>query len=228
MKSSLFLLFNTFVFAVVVVAHTYFHLRFVGVEKLQAKIESQEQNIEQLSIQNQLAAWQFSDFRQYVATLMPEALRGYETGEKGYPLRNLASIAKTHDLAYLEIERASTLFEEGKRAFRKQDFPRAEQSFRKLLETYPGSAFFLETQFLLVETQFQTGDLEGCVVTIESMLNLHPESELTGYSLLRLGKIYEKQERLEDAAEIYTAIEKSFQEPELQKQARQSRKMVEL
>ena len=60
------------------------------------------------------------------------------------------------------------------------------------------------------------------------MIRLYPESELTGFALLRLGKIYEGRDRIEDAAEIYRSVAFNFTQAELKRQAEASLKAVEL
>jgi hypothetical protein len=60
------------------------------------------------------------------------------------------------------------------------------------------------------------------------MVTVYPENELTGYALMRLGKIFEIQNRLEDAGDIYRAVLANFKQPALQKQASANLKAVEL
>ncbi len=60
------------------------------------------------------------------------------------------------------------------------------------------------------------------------MIRLYPESELTGFALLRLAKIYEGRDRIEDAADIYRSVVSHFSQPELRRQAEIALKSVEL
>ena len=60
------------------------------------------------------------------------------------------------------------------------------------------------------------------------MLNLYPESELTGFALLRMGKIYEFQDRREDAIDLYQTILRSFPQRDVAGQASRSLRSVEL
>ena len=60
------------------------------------------------------------------------------------------------------------------------------------------------------------------------MIRLYPESELTGFSLLRLAKIYERRDRIEDAAEIYRSISQNFTQAELKRQAELSLRAVDI
>ena len=60
------------------------------------------------------------------------------------------------------------------------------------------------------------------------MIRLYPDSELTGFALLRLGSIYERRDRIEDAAEIYRSIVAHFSQAELRGQAAAALKAVDL
>ena len=60
-----------------------------------------------------------------------------------------------------------------------------------------------EAMFLLVEGHFVTQEFDQCVYYLNRMLDLYPEHDLTGYAMVRMGQVYVRQERLEDAIEIY-------------------------
>lgn len=173
----------------------------------------------------QLAAHQLADYQQHVATLMPDALKGRGV-EDGYPLRQLASVVAASDS--LQIERASSLFEKAKKSFREKLFEDSNAMLVELITKYPDSVHVVEAHFLLAEGQYQLGELETSVDTIEKMIALFPDSELTGFALLRLGRVFEKQDRLEDAADIYRAVLSNFKQDEITRQARVSLKAVAL
>jgi TolA-binding protein len=97
-----------------------------------------------------------------------------------------------------------------------------------LLKSFPDSIHGPEARFLLVEGYFQSNDYEACIEVVEQMIRLYPESELTGFSLLRLAKIYERRDRIEDAAEIYRSISQNFTQAELKRQAELSLRAVDI
>ena len=66
------------------------------------------------------------------------------------------------------------------------------------------------------------------IEVVEEMIRLYPESELTGFALLRLGRIYEGRDRIEDAAEVYRSVVAHFPQGELKRQAEVSLKAVDL
>lgn len=173
----------------------------------------------------QLAAHQLADYQQQVATLMPDALKDKGV-EEGYPLRQLASVVTKSDS--IQIERASGLFEKAKKSFREKLFEESNVMLVELITKYPDSVHVVEAHFLLAEGHFQLGELESSVETIEKMISLYPDSELTGFALLRLGRVFEKQDRLEDAADIYRAVLSNFKQNEITRQAQVSLKAVAL
>jgi len=139
----------------------------------------------------------------------------------------LASVAQPKtDL--LDIERASGIFENAKTAFREKDFEESSSLFSRLVEHYPSSAHLPEAQFLLAESQYQLKEYGLSAAAIEKMVDVYPENELTGFALLRLGKIFEAQNRIEDAGDIYRAVIANFKQPELIRQAGLSLKAVDL
>ncbi len=138
--------------------------------------------------------------------------------EEGYPLRNIASIAVAPTLEK-KLERASSLFEKGKTFFREGKYGHSNKIFLNLIEKYPESIHVVESYFFLIEGKFQSKELEDCVVFIDSLMSKYPESELTGWSLLRLGRIFEIQERFEDSVDVYQTIIGTYQDKELKKQA---------
>ena len=192
---------------------------------IEKRLEFVEREKREVEFRNQLEAHRLADYQQQVATLMPEALKGKGI-EEGYPLRQLASVVSQSDS--IQIERASSLFEKAKAAFRAKEFEESNGMLRELISKYPDSAHVVEANFLLAEGQYQLGDFDASVETIEKMIALFPESELTGFALLRLGRIFEKQDRLEDAADIYRAVSANFKQPEILRQAQTSLKAVAL
>ncbi|MES2963282.1 MAG: tetratricopeptide repeat protein [Bdellovibrionota bacterium] len=193
--------------------------------RLEKQLVLVERERKAAEFRQQLAAHQLADYQQQVATLMPEALNGKGL-EEGYPLRQLASVITQSDS--IQIERAGSLFEKAKKSFRERLFEESNAMLVEVITKYPDSIHVVEAHFLLAEGRYQLGELESSVETIEKMIALFPESELTGFALLRLGRVFEKQDRLEDAADIYRAVLTNFKQDEIARQARVSLKQVAL
>lgn len=226
MKHSVFLVSVTLVFTAFVALLGFARERLSPARVLSVKLERAEQAREEAEFKAQIAAHQLADYQQHVATLLPGAIEKAKDPVEAYPLRQLASLVTTSDA--LPIERASGHFEKCKRAFRDQLFEEASRGLKDLLEKYPESIHAVEAHFLLAETQYQMKDFEQSLSTIDTMIGQYPESELTGFALLRLGRIFEMQDRLEDAADVYRSVLGNFKQPELVKQAQSSLKAVAL
>jgi TolA-binding protein len=204
--------------------------------QLQNKINQMAHEKAQAEFRAELAASTLAEYQQHVATLIPGAARvpaaakgaPHETELQNYPLRQLASVVGLDRGEKLIIERATGHMEKGKAAFRAGLFDEASVAFTEVIEKFPDSIHLAEAHFLLVESQFQIKNYEAAIETVEHMVEIFPESEMTGYSLLRLGKIYEIQDRLEDAADIYRAVIGNFKEEKLREQAQRLLKAVAL
>lgn len=184
-------------------------------------------------LQRERLAWnlerdQFLEFRQDVATLMPDVLKEKGQGEAGYPYRNLASILTKSEANKVRELVAKTMFERGKEYFRNKQYEKSERLFTQLIEKFSYSSYVTESYFLLAEGYFQSGNLEESTRTIQNMMEQFPGHELTGFSLIRMGRIFEAQNRTEEAIDIYKTVLRSFPQRDVASQARGSLKGIDL
>ena len=227
MKNSVFVAFCLVLVTALVSAHALFRHTLSPVKRMEKEIAALEKEKREADFKARLVAHQLADYQQHVATVLPDAMRD-NSDQTNYPLRQLASVIGGGGDNGLEIERASGLMERAKAAFRLKNFDLSNSILQKVIDRFPDSAHVPEANFLLAEGQFQLKDYEASVMTIERMIDLYPENELTGFALLRLGSIFEIQERLEDAGDIYRAVITNFKRPDLVKQAGISLKAVAL
>jgi TolA-binding protein len=85
-----------------------------------------------------------------------------------------------------------------------------------------------EAYFLMVEGYFQDEELEECTKVVQQMLELFPTHELTGFAMIRLGRVYEAQNRNEDAVDIYRTVLRAFPQRDVASQARSSLRGMDL
>jgi tol-pal system protein YbgF len=90
------------------------------------------------------------------------------------------------------------------------DYKRAGELLENFVETYPDHPKLPEAYYLLSESYFNTDQYEQSVKSIDFLVTHFPETEYAGYGLLRLGKIFERRERPEDAADTYKSIVEHF------------------
>ncbi|MGE4129992.1 MAG: tol-pal system YbgF family protein [Bdellovibrionales bacterium] len=193
-----------------------------GLREYQVEIKQLHHELKQAEIAKEIESEHFLEFRQYVATLMPEVLKQRGQGEQGYPLRSLAStIAKTENETLRQAV-AKSVFERGKDLFRKKEYAKAKKEFKRLIKDFGFSPYIAESYFLLAETYFQDDEFEDCVSTIQQMIELFPSHELTGFAMVRLGRVFEIQNRPEEAVDIYKTVIRSFPQRDVAGQAKNS------
>lgn len=199
-----------------------------GVSEYRTEINRLREEKTELKMARELDRDQFLEFRQHVATLMPEMLKEKGQGEEGYPFRSLASLITRSESIQLRQVIAKTLFERGKESFHKKDYAKAKRAFEQIIERYSYTPYVTESYFLLSETHFQKQEFEESIRVIQHMVDLFPHAELTGFALVRLGRIYEMQNRNEEAVDIYKTVLRTFPQRDVASQARSSLKGVEL
>ena len=196
--------------------------RFNGVQELKREVASIKKQSEQRELEVALDREQFLEFRQNVATLMPEVLKEKGLGEEGYPFRSLASTITRSEAMEVKKTIAKTLFERGKSYFRSREYAKAIKIFKQVIDRFGFSPHVAEAYFLMAESHFQENELEECTTTIQQMVELFPQHELTGFSLIRLGRIYEIQNRNEEAIDIYRTVMRSYPQRDVASQAKAS------
>ena len=198
------------------------HEHFNGVVEYKAQVALLKDQVEGERTSFAIQREQFLEFRQTVASLMPEVLKEKGEGLEGYPYRSLASTLTSKESESVRTTIARTLFEKGKEYFKDKDYPKANLTFHKIIKDFGFTPYVTESYFLLAESHFQENEMEECVETIQTMVELFPQHELTGFALVRLGRIYEMQNRTEEAIDIYRTVIRSFPQRDVASQAKTS------
>ncbi len=108
------------------------------------------------------------------------------------------------------IDLSSVIFEKGREHFRLKKFAAAAQSFQELIDKYPSSSKLVDAYFLKAESLFLSAQYPQCIDTIDFMVSQFPESELTGFIMLRLGQIFVSRNRTTEAIELYKVVNQRF------------------
>jgi TolA-binding protein len=106
--------------------------------------------------------------------------------------------------------KSAQLLIEAKDLFRAQKYPSATENLRKLISDYPVSKDIVEAHFLLAEALFVQGQLDASLDVIDQMMTRYPDSEMTGFIMLRMGQILEARKRSSDAKEVYRTVLREF------------------
>jgi TolA-binding protein len=186
-------------------------------EILGKQITKYQRALEEERLRAALVQHQADSLRQRVATLLPDRMQDWKSN---YEVRNIASIVRDSAKYDLQIDMASSLLRKGKELFQEKKYDEANKLFLKLTTRFPLSKHVVEAHFLLSEGHYLMGDYDLALDSISVLMTQYPESDLAGFSLVRLGNIFEYQERFEDAAETYRTILKTYKDPLLRKQAK--------
>ena len=186
--------------------------------KQKYKLESHINQSQKLQIE--LSEYKLYEFQQQVAEVLPPFIKRSKNVEESYPLRNLASIVQKPNWNKISSYKSKSIFNKAKKYFQSGQYNLAIRFFKVLINEYSYSVYSLEAYFLMSESYFQLRNLEESITAIDTMVTLFPGSELTGFAMLRLGKIFEIQNRSEEASGIYKTVLQSFSERDLVNQAK--------
>ncbi len=217
------LLFIIFILLVVVanlIVYNVFIYEFRGDKIYQSQIGQKNEELAQAEKEKLLLNYQIKDFEQSVALALPEKKKQNQFQNKfSQALRVPASIPK------LDLSRAQ--FENGKIEFKNKKYAMAIKEFQILLNKYPISEHTVEAYFMISESQFLSKNYTECLNTINTLLELYPMHELTGFSLLRLAAMNEMNGRNEVALEIYKTIRTNFTHSYLLSEVNKKEKILE-
>ncbi len=184
--------------------HSHFNEKYSGEHFFQQKISVLQESLDRAELENTLAQKQQFDYQQSIAMQMPDAIK-----KNPYTARNIASVISkeeggfTFDTTNEKLDAAKKYFSEGK-------FELVVDGLESIYQKKADHPLAPEATFLLMEAKHYLGKREEVSHIIQNMLQLYPESYLTGYALLRLCE-YFLQEGDEDKAKyLYRFIAEKF------------------
>lgn len=199
-----FLVFMMILFVGVTQAFLFFKGHFSGAEAYKEQVHLLSEQLQQEKTKSYAVLFEAERMRQEVATLLPN--RTQDTSS--YEVRKLASALQASE--GFEVRKPSRLLQDGKSHFSKGDYNRAILTFRKLIERFPESPETIEAYFLTVEALFQIQSTEDCIDTVEQMVALFPESELTGFAMLRVATVFKERKMEDDAVQVVQTVKEHF------------------
>lgn len=212
------------IFLVALVSVFYFVQKHYNEEQeLRFEVSHLSKEIKVKELERRLALHRSKVFRSQVAQVLPDYL---EQTPKDFHIRNLASVVnEEEDEDLFPLERATDLIEEAKYHFQAEQYQKVIHILDRLLHLYPNSTYAVEANFLKMESLYQLNELEQCLEQVEIMLHLYPENSLTGFSMVRMGNILERYDRIDDAITVYKNIQELF--PNEKALLRQTHKMLQ-
>lgn len=203
--------------------YSFFRHHFSGVDELKQQVVKLEKEIEQERLKSHIAYYEAETIRQDMAALLPDKIK---SKKDSYQIRGLASVLQIQEP--IKFDSSKKVLSEGKELFANTRYNESIATFKKLIDQYPESSAVVEAYFLLAESYYQIQAVEDTIDTIETMVSLFPESELTGFALLRLSGIFIERNLSEDAQQVLFTVKHNFAfNPDLVLQAEKMLKKVE-
>lgn len=193
-----------------------------------AQMKELKEQVAREKFKNSLTMNEFMEFRQYVATLLPEAIEKKGPGEASYQLRSLASVVQTEKSESLIEMKARLLFEKGKTLFREKNYIQSNKVFAELIKNHPYAAQIPEAMFFSVEGSFHAQEYDQVITLVNKMVDVYPELEVTGYALLRAARVYELQDRHDEAIIFYQTVLRTFPQRQIASTAELALRAIEL
>lgn len=191
-----------------------------------AESEFLKKKLIQTELELAISDYELRKYQQEVAQLLPQQK---EEVQQTYLYRKLASLTYQDSENDLGVKlRANTLFKKAKTQFRKEDYKASSQILESFIHEYSFTTEAIEAYFLLSESYYQLKKWNKAIHVVEKMVDLFPANEMTGFAMIRMGKIYESQSRSDEAIEVYRLVMTSFPYRGLASQARDSLRDVGL
>ncbi len=157
---------------------------------------------------------QFQDYQQEVAAQLP-ARSLLSRNPMQLPLSDTLRVPAS------VTDSSQSLFDRARRLFRDKKYTEAISAFDELIVKFPASSKMVESRFLRAESLYLMQKDSEFVESVQEVVGLYPENELTGFLLLRLAELHLKYQRKDDAKEVYEVIQSQFQNPQLTQKAAQ-------
>lgn len=197
-------------------AYHFFQSYYSQEENLKRQVSVMQTQLEKESLRVNLAQVQLEEFKQDVAVLMPNVIK---KEPHNYSMRKLASVVSSPD-EIQGIMTAKKAMQLAKDKFQLHDYSGSYKILKWIMEYHSESLQFVEASFLAVESLYMLKRDEECLDLVEMMLSMYPEDQLTGFAMLRMGRIMERNDKAEDAEVIYKLVLKNYKNEKLLKEAK--------
>tara|TARA_B100001248_G_C27395102_1_gene465024 strand:- start:3617 stop:4282 length:666 start_codon:yes stop_codon:yes gene_type:complete len=177
--------------------HSFVNERYSGVDYYKTLAQQEEYRRKQADVHLAKIENQHLRFQQEVVAAMPELMQ-----QDSYSARNIASVISDQSVD-LKIDSTKKQVEQAKEYFMAGNYLSAMEILKPLEVSAAGSTYGPEIHFLLMESYHKSGDYKKASEYIERMLQFYPESDLSGYAILRLGDYFKLENDKEMAEYCY-------------------------
>ena len=105
---------------------------------------------------------------------------------------------------------AQRLYDEAYTLFHQQDYPRAEEGFRRYVELYPETELADNALFWVGESRYARGDYTGALAAFSDTVERFPQGNKVGDALLKAGKCLEALNDEEQARATYEEVARRY------------------
>ncbi len=176
-----------------------FRIYFATDKTLPATIARLQHQLAGVERDNRVLEARYLDLHQSAAAYLPDLPE----------FKNLNSTLRK-PAASLVLNTPEFLFDQARTYFRLKKYDEAKVVFESLIEEFPNSSQTIPAYFFLGESQFLLKDQADCLKTIEAMVELFPQHELTGHLLFRLVDIMVQRGKDRQATQIIQVLKTQF------------------
>ena len=204
--------------------NTMFLIHFSKTEGLEKEVAYLTVENEKAYMEMELQEIEMQEFKVEVAAVLPQ----YDNSPKHYQGRQLASVLGGYVNPRIDEGLSKILLQSAKNEYNEKNFIKAKTKLIKYISKYPHSAHLPESYLMLINIEFKDKNYEKTITHIDHLISAYPANELTAHAMLVLGTIMERQERIEEASELYRTIIDAFNIKQIQKKARFALKEIGL
>lgn len=212
-KSTLFFNFSFLLFCGLVLGFIHLKNYFLLDPVADHEVAAMRSEISELRMKNQMLSFQLQDFQVNVARLIEES----PGLQKTMMAKNFTAVSRSPS-SLPPMDMSSVLIQGLKVRFSENDFKSVVKEAERLVSKYPTSPYVVESYFFMAEAYFKMQKFEKVADVVEIMGEHYPDHILTGFILLRLGQIYEMNNKTDEAQEVYRVVQKEFRQAEIQNQ----------
>lgn len=176
---------------------------------------------EKLTVENQLIKEKLEDVSMYALELIEKVNQSLPKNERMHELlkTNSRQVQLRSPASVKPLDMSEVAFKDLQSLIKAEKYVECVVTCDKFLQTNPGSARLVEVHYFLAESYYQLKEYKKSIEYIEKMMTLFPDHELTGFALLRMGQMSQMRSRQDEAVEIFTVIQKNYQNKFLKSQA---------
>lgn len=179
----------------------YLSKHFDGADLQRKKVVSLEKVLHK---KNREIAKLESRFSEYKDAMVASGIKIDSQTSWGDSKRNIASVISDPEFKKFEIWPSGQIsFDHAKKVFISGDYSQSAELFEEFLQKYPDNPFLPNAMYFLSESYSALDNKDGTLRSLNLLISHFPETESACLGLIRLAKLFEKDERLEEAQGIY-------------------------